>query len=328
MNSIITDRDYLQCQIDQAYQQEFLTGLQAFPKHINSKFLYDAAGNEWYAKIMELEEYYPAQAELEIFQTAASWMNKLGSVTEQVFDLIELGSGDGQKTAHLIEALLAAGHDFRYKALDFSKESLRELASRFRERFPGLNIQTRQEDFMQEKLDFLRGKHPKLILFLGSSLGNLKDDEAQDLLLRISKQMQKGDKILLGLDLIKDYSIVHPAYADSQNITAEFNYNLLRRANRSLGANFDLEKFSHYVAYDEEEGIVRTSLISLTEQSVYFPNAGIEIQFEQGEPTSTEISRKYNDRILASLLQASQLKIEAKIMDSKKYFAEYLLIKA
>jgi uncharacterized SAM-dependent methyltransferase len=156
-------------------------------------------------------------------------------------------------------------------------------------------------------------------------LGNLLDKEAHDFLYRLGANLMPGDKIFLGVDLIKSREIVLPAYSDETKITARFNLNLLHRINKELGGNFQVDNFEHIAEYTEKEGIAKSFLQSKLDQQVKISGLEKSFAFKSGERIHTEISRKYNDQILHSILEATDLEIISKFLDSKHYFANYLI---
>jgi uncharacterized SAM-dependent methyltransferase len=190
---------------------------------------------------------------------------------------------------------------------------------------PSLSIGIKQGDYF-EVLESLSENHkPKVILFLGSNIGNMSDAVATDFMSKLSNNLQKKDKLLLGVDLIKPASVVLPAYNDSQGITAAFNLNLLDRINKELQANFNLKLFKHQPEYKESEGIAKSYLMSTTSQEVYIAQLDKTFYFYEGEKILTEISRKYNNTILNSVLSKTDFVITDRITDSRVYFANYIL---
>jgi uncharacterized SAM-dependent methyltransferase len=167
--------------------------------------------------------------------------------------------------------------------------------------------------------------HPKIVLVLGSNIGNLQDAEASEFIYRLGACLSPGDKIVLGVDLIKAKEIILPAYSDAQGITAEFNLNLLDRINRELDGNFNRGQFTHLASYDTLENIAKSYLISKTAQTVTI--SGHIFHFAKDERIHTEISRKYNDDIIRHILQPSDIEVLTKITDSQNLFADYILIR-
>lgn len=303
-------------------------GLSDDPKSISSHYFYDKAGDELFQKIMEMPEYYVTNAELEIFEYQSDALIKSFDIKEnQEFELIELGAGDGKKTKYLLKALLEKKYKFKYIPVDISQNSLSVITQRMEKLFPDLQIDARQGDYFQVLDELFVSTKPKIILFIGSTLGNMKDEIAKDFINKISSHLKMNEKLLLGLDLIKSKEVVLPAYNDAAGITRDFNFNLLHRINRELGADFKLENFEHAPEYTEDDGIAKSFLKSTQKQSVFIEELDKSFEFEENELIQTEISRKYNDEILQKLLEDSRLEIKNKFLDSKEYFADYILEK-
>lgn len=311
------------------FSKEVHDGLSSSPKILSSKYFYDEAGDHLFRKIMALPEYYLTRSEAEIFDTQSeNIIEKFGVCGNQdFFELIELGAGDGAKTIKLLSSLSKANCNFSYIPLDISGHVLNILKENILNELPSIVIQPVEGDYF-ESLQKLKGNsHPKIILFLGSSIGNMTDEIASAFITSICVGMNDGDKLLLGVDLIKSQEVVLPAYNDSSGITKEFNINLLRRINTELGGNFDTASFSHKPSYTEEEGIARSFLQSEKEQTVFISSTNSTYKFAEGEKIQTEISRKYDDGIINKIISGTCLKITNKFMDKKEYFADYLLQK-
>lgn len=304
-------------------------GLSQNPKYLSSHYFYDKAGDELFQQIMAMPEYYLTNAELEIFrQQSEAIIESFGITKDEEFDLIELGAGDGKKTQHLLKTLIEKGFKFKYMPVDISKNTLSVITGRMENLFPDLEIEARQGDYFEVLDDLLTSDLPKVILFIGSNLGNMDDETASDFLEKIALHLKSGEKLLLGLDLIKSEDIVLPAYNDAAGITSAFNLNLLKRINNEMGANFDLESFEHAPEYTEEEGIAKSFLKSKIDQTVFIADLNKSFRFKKDERIHTEISRKYNDQILNSLLSAdANLEITEQFLDSQQYFADYILTK-
>ncbi len=304
-------------------------GLSQNPKYLSSHYFYDKAGDELFQQIMAMPEYYLTNSELEIFrQQSEAIIESFGITKDEEFDLIELGAGDGKKTQHLLKTLIEKGFKFKYMPVDISKNTLSVITGRMENLFPDLEIEARQGDYFEVLDDLLTSDLPKVILFIGSNLGNMDDETASDFLEKIAFHLKSGEKLLLGLDLIKSEDIVLPAYNDAAGITSAFNLNLLKRINNEMGANFDLESFEHAPEYTEEEGIAKSFLKSKVDQTVFIADLNQSFKFKKDERIHTEISRKYNDQILNSLLSAdANLEITEQFLDSQQYFADYILTK-
>lgn len=304
-------------------------GLRQNPKYLSSHYFYDKAGDELFQQIMAMPEYYLTNAELEIFsRQSEAIIASFGINKNEEFDLIELGAGDGKKTQHLLKKLIEKDFKFKYMPVDISKNSLSVITSRMKNLFPDLKTEARQGDYFEVLDDLLNSDQPKIILFIGSNLGNMDDGTAADFLQKIAVHLKSGEKLLLGLDLIKSTDIVLPAYNDAAGITSAFNLNLLKRINAEMGANFDLENFEHAPEYLEEEGIAKSFLKSKIDQTVFIADLNQSFDFKKDERIHTEISRKYNDEILTDLIaDQSNLEITDRFPDSKNYFADYILTK-
>lgn len=308
------------------FKLDIKNGLSKSPKTLPSKYFYDAKGDALFVKIMHLPEYYLTRAEFEIFNTKSKdIIEKLKIDKSQAFDLIELGAGDGTKTKAFIKALRQQQFNFKYLPIDISQNALDKLEASLTNDFSNLKIETKQGNYFGVLNDIKTNSTPKIIMFLGSNLGNLLDNEAQKFLNQMSEALQVGDKVIIGLDTIKPKEIVLPAYNDSQGVTKAFNLNLLDRINNELHANFNKQNFDHRPEYNENTGIALSYLVSKENQKVTFNGDNVSFKFQKGEKILMEISRKYNDDILNSLLSNTKLKQISKITDSKNYFNSYIL---
>ncbi|SFI95637.1 L-histidine N(alpha)-methyltransferase [Olleya namhaensis] len=303
-------------------------GLSSTPKYLLSKYFYDKKGDALFVDIMNMPEYYLTRAEFDIFKNQTQNIIKALQLNKNTFfELIELGAGDGTKTKELLKVLDTENYDFNYVPIDISQNALDQLKQSVNKELPNVKTTTKQGDYFNVLASLKQSNHPKIILFLGSNLGNLSDVQAEDFLSKLSDSLRPNDKVLLGLDLIKSRDIVLPAYNDSQGITKRFNLNLLDRINNELGADFDTNTFIHQPEYTEEEGIARSYIVSTTNQNVTVKSLNKTFHFMEGERVHTETSRKYNDTILNSYLKNTSLQVIDKLMDSNTYFADYILDK-
>lgn len=308
------------------FKKDVEEGLLASPKRLPSKYFYDEIGDALFVKIMNMPEYYLTDAEMEIFQEQSEVLAAALVHENKSFDLIELGAGDGTKTVHLLRTLLKT-ESFVYKPIDISQHALDSLKQYLTKELPDLQVETQQGDYFEVLKGIAANGNPKSILFLGSNLGNMLDHNAIRFLTSLNDAMNKGDRLLLGLDQKKSSEIILPAYNDAAGITKEFNLNLLTRINREFTANFKVDQFEHTPEYDEEEGVARSFITSKVDQSVDIGALEQSFEFKKGERIHTEISRKYNREILANLLEKTNLSISKVLMDSEKLFADYLLEK-
>jgi L-histidine N-alpha-methyltransferase len=312
--------------MNENFKNEVHEGLSSNPKSLPSKYFYDKKGDALFVEIMNLPEYYLTRSELDIFQ------NKTQDLIEAIdvqpiayFELIELGAGDGTKTKELLRELDIQNCNFDYFPIDISSNVLGLLKQDLSNEIPNLNVQTQQGDYFEVLASLKKSKQPKVILFLGSSIGNMNDEMASKFIYNLGANLQTGDKLLLGVDLIKAQEIVLPAYDDKEGVTAKFNLNLLNRINQELGGNFNLNQFKHQPEYTEKKGVAKSFIISTTNQKVEIEATGNSYTFSEGEKIHTEISRKYNDQLIEKIIANTDFSLQTKILDSKEYFADYIL---
>ncbi|TDU39730.1 dimethylhistidine N-methyltransferase [Gelidibacter sediminis] len=310
------------------FKKDIDLGLSAPHKTLPSKYFYDKIGDALFVEIMNMPEYYLTEAEFDIFKNQNQELIKaLQLEPSTFFELVELGAGDGTKTKQLLKALDDQNYNFEYVPIDISEHALLNLKSSVASELPNVKIRPKQGDYFNVLADLKKTEHPIIVLFLGSNIGNLPDSRAKEFIHKLNDNLKIGDRVLLGVDLIKSKDIVLPAYNDAQGITKRFNLNLLTRINTELGADFDLNSFEHKPEYTEEEGIARSFLVSTKNQTVTVRSLNKSFHFTEGEKIHTETSRKYNDRILEDILGQSSLKICDRLTDSKQLFADYVLEK-
>lgn len=301
-------------------------GLSQLNKTLPSKYFYDQKGDELFMQIMALPEYYLTRAEHEIFtEQTQALIDALGVHPDQYFELIELGAGDGSKTKHLLKALLDQGYQFDYLPIDISGHVLELLASNLLAELPTLSLKAQQGDYFEILRNLKQSRVPKVMLFLGSNIGNMTDAEAADFIYDLGGNLAAGDKMLLGADLIKSADIVLPAYDDAQGVTKAFNMNLLHRMNNELGADFAIQQFDHVAEYTEAEGIAKSFIVSQLAQQVHIAAVNKTYHFAAGEKIHVEVSRKYNQQVLESILEKTDFTISCLLTDSKGYFADFVL---
>lgn len=307
------------------FAEDVLTGLSSTPKSLSSKYFYDDEGTRLFQEIMKLPEYYLTNCEREIFEEQSDEIFGAFGNGCQSFDLIELGAGDGTKTAVLIDRFLARNADITYSPIDISQEALDALTDRFAADFPSLVTKPLNGDYFRI-LESLRGISPrrKVLLFLGSNIGNFSRDQALDFFRSLRRAMSGDDLLFVGFDLQKDPHVIGPAYDDAAGVTAAFNLNLLKRINRELGGDFDLAKFTHYANYRPIEGSARSYLISREAQTINIAALGRCFRFDQWEAVFMEISQKYNLRMIDELASGSGFDIKRNFFDSRNYYCDSL----
>jgi L-histidine N-alpha-methyltransferase len=275
-----------------------LAGLTASPKSLPPKWFYDAAGSELFEKITALPEYYPTRAEREILQAVAPQI----AAASGAATLIELGSGSSEKTRLLIDALREAGTLRRYVPVDVSEQALLAAATALFSDYPGLEVSGVVSDFEEYVGRLGAGDDgagddgadgPRLIAFLGSTIGNLLPPQRASFLARIRSGLAGGDALLLGTDLVKDPAVLVSAYDDEAGITAAFNKNVLSVLNHELGADFDADAFEHVARWDAGQEWIEMRLRATSPQTVRLPAIDLTAEFAAGEEMRTEVSAKF-----------------------------------
>jgi L-histidine Nalpha-methyltransferase len=298
-------------------------GLTASPKRLECSWFYDAEGSRLFERICATPEYYLTRAEDEIL---ASHAGEICDGLAPEADLVELGSGSGSKTRRLIAELASRRGRVRYVPIDISRDALEDSARRLLAEFEGLSISAVAAEY-GPGLDELRrvSPGPKLVLWLGSNIGNFDRERASGFLARVRSRLTPECRVLVGFDLRKDTATLERAYDDAGGITARFNLNLLARIDRELGGDFDLERFSHRARYDEEDGRIDMFLDSRVAQEVAIRALDLEVAFEAGEPIHTESSYKHSLAELGAIAARAGLEIERSWFDEARRFCEVRL---
>lgn len=281
-------------------------GLTGLPRQLPPHWLYDARGSLLFEEILRLPEYYPARRERQLLGTWSTQVAKLARAQT----LVELGAGSGEKTEPLLGALRDLGTLQRYVPLDVSEAMLRQNLLQRARRLPGLHLHGVVGDFLhhlQTAADASEGR--RLVVFLGSTLGNLLPHERAAFLASLSRSMRVGDALLLGTDLRKSKARLRAAYNDSAGVTAAFNLNALTHLNAALGANFDVSAFRHQAEWDEDHGWVEMRLVAQRAQRVRIPALELELSFEPQEPLRTEVSCKFTPEGLEDELDRASLQL-------------------
>lgn len=301
-------------------------GLSAKQKKLSSMYFYDDEGSRIFQEIMAMPEYYLTNAELENFQNHAEGIiASLGF--QNGFNLIELGAGDGEKTAELIQALLAKNMPFTYTPIDISEEANRLLSHKLKSAFPDLKLEPKTGDYFEVLATISDHPLPSLVLFLGSNIGNYVDQTRIGLLQLLEKNMKANDAVLIGVDLKKNPNKIRAAYYDSHGITKRFNLNLLQRINRELDANFDLNKFDFYCYYNPLDGELRSFIVSLCNQEVRINAIGKTFTFTDGECIWTELSKKYDLEELEAVMEEAGFRFVKHFIHQEHYFTDSLFRK-
>ncbi|MCE9599628.1 MAG: L-histidine N(alpha)-methyltransferase [Spirochaetia bacterium] len=306
--------------------RELRQGLLGLPRRISSKFFYDDRGSDLFCQITELEEYYLTACEFEILHQNASRIGKIvaGSRGNTAVSILEAGPGDGRKTQIITRSFANLFDSVSYGAIDISPEALDVALQRVSQ---DMDIQTHSVigDTLHSLPDLVStATGSRLFLFLGSNIGNYASDGAARLLSVIREALFPGDFVLIGFDLEKEQEILIPAYSDSKGVTREFNLNLLKRLNRELGADFDVNEFEHEARYNVEAGAMQSFLVSQKRQKVNIEAMGLDLVFEQAEEIHTENSHKFTlDGIESMASRAGFVPIEH-FFDTRNYFTTSL----
>ncbi len=307
------------------FVEDVVNGLTAKAKYLPSKYFYDKKGDKLFQEIMGLSEYYVTDVEFENLYNHKELLASIFSDNNSSFNLIELGAGDGLKTKILIRHFIEADITFKYLPVDISASILNELKHDLKHSLPGLEVIPYQGDYFKAIARLHKKEEGrKIMLFLGSSVGNFPGDASIKFFQGLRSFMGNNDLLLVGFDLMKDPHTILNAYNDKDGITARFNLNLLERINRELGADFILDNFYHYPIYHPHSGQALSFLISKIAQNVYIRDVGLTVKFKMGEAVFMEVSQKYNENLIEQLADQSGFKVIENLYDSKKYFVNSL----
>lgn len=306
---------------DDATASAVREGLSATPKRLPSWLFYDQAGSALFEQITELQEYYLTRTERAIFETYASEMLQAAGPS---LTLVELGAGTATKTCVLIEELLQRQPRALFYPIDVSPSALQEATKQMAQQFPQLRVNPIVADYTGglEALNRISGR--KLVLYIGSSIGNFEPSQAVRILRRIRRSLRSGDALLLGTDFAKSPKVLLPAYNDAQGVTAAFNKNILARLNRELDADFDLDGFRHIALWNKQCSRMEMHLESVSSQHVFLPMLDMDVTFAAGERIHTENSYKYTMELVETILRESGFKLETSWQDRQKWFGVHL----
>ena len=309
--------------MDQFYE-EVWRGLNATPKYLKSKYFYDEAGDALFREIMGCPEYYLTRCELDIFATQSDQLANILLSHLNGFDIAELGAGDASKTVYLHDALLKQKADFTYYPIDISSNIIDLLHKTLPEKLPGIKVHGLNGEYfaMLEQLKDISSRN-KVVLFLGSSIGNIPLEETVGFFYALTMHLIPGDLVLTGFDLKKDPKLISAAYNDSGGITKRFNLNLLKRINTTFDADFDIVQFEHCPVYNEQTGACKSYLTSLKVQDVHIGGAG-PVHFNKGEQIFMEISQKYTVQQTDDIAEAAGFTVLQHFYDNNQWFLDSL----
>jgi L-histidine N-alpha-methyltransferase len=310
--------------VESAFRQDVVQGLSAPQKALPSKYFYNAAGDELFRQIMACPEYYLSRAEAKLLQHHSAAIVQACTKRLGQFDLVELGAGDGSKTLYLLRESLRQGSSRHYMPLDISASTLNYLHRTLAPQLPGLQIQGIVGEYLPALEQALaESSRPKVVLFLGATIGNLLPGEARAFCQQLHARLRPGDLLLVGFDLKKDPATILAAYNDQAGLTRDFNLNLLQRINDELGGNFDLGAFAHYPVYDPGTGACKSYLISRRQQQVLLAD-GTTFDFAPDEPVYMEVSQKYSQWELNELGRTADFAPVHTYVDAHGHFADVL----
>ena len=305
-------------------QQDVLDGLIESPRSLPPKYFYDEKGSSLFDDICNTQDYYPTRTESALLSKHAAEIINL--VDPKI--CTELGAGTSTKTEKLLELLCSNKESFIYQSIDVCEEVLIESASRLLQKYNNLYIESVAGEYVPAIQLIPKHVAETLYLFIGSSIGNFSEQHSIELLSEVANKMNKEDYFLIGMDRVKDQKILEQAYNDSDGVTAKFNLNVLNVLNETLGADFNLDKFSHQAIYNEQQQQIEMYLISLCDQEIDFPSLGKKITLKKSEKILTEVSRKYTKPTISKLLNRSGLEEVAHFEPVDGFFSLVLAKKA
>ncbi|MDT5339387.1 MAG: L-histidine Nalpha-methyltransferase [Mycobacterium sp.] len=287
----------------QALRHDVREGLTASPKSLPPKWFYDSVGSELFDQITRLPEYYPTRAEANILRARAAAIAEASGADT----LVELGSGTSEKTRLLLDALQEAGSLRRFIPFDVDATVLESAGAAIEAEYPGVEIDAVCGDF-EEHLGKIPLVGRRLVVFLGSTIGNLTAGPRADFLAALSDSLQPGDALLLGTDLVKDVERLVRAYDDAAGVTAKFNKNVLAVVNRELSADFDIDAFDHVARWNPDQERIEMWLRASSPQRVRIDGLDLTVDFAAGEEMLTEVSCKFRPEGIARELAAAGLR--------------------
>lgn len=305
------------------YAESIMAGLTARKKQISSIFFYDETGSRLFEKITALPEYYLYNTEKKLLREIAPRICR----SFEGIDIVEIGSGDCSKISILLEAIPASRREsVRYVPVDISYSAVRESADIISERFPRIEFNGLVADFL-DQLHRIPAASGRFFCFFGSTLGNLSREQSLVYLMTLREEMSPGDNLLLGMDMVKDREIMERAYNDSSGITAEFNRNILRVANKLAGTDFNPGAFRHVAFYNEDLSRIEMHLEAGREMKIRSPRFEDSIFIAERERIHTENSHKFTREQLEVMVESAGLRIREFYTDSREWFSLLLIVR-
>ncbi len=308
-----------------SFADDVRRGLTAAPKSLPPHHFYDELGSALFDAITRLPEYYVTRAESEVL---TSFDEEIAEAFGTPVRLIELGAGSARKTRLLFDVLRRRQPQLEYVPVDVDRTILERSGRTLLDEYPSLRITAVCSDF-RDLSRSLAGLHDSsarnVVLFLGSTIGNLGFDESVSMFRGLGKALGPSDAFFLGADLKKSKCVLEPAYDDALGVTAAFNLNLLARINRELGGRFDVKRFAHRAFFDESKSRIEMHLVSREAQTVRIEALGLDVAFAEGESIHTENSYKYDAAMIERIAAASGFRVEKTWTDSRRWFADFLM---
>jgi L-histidine N-alpha-methyltransferase len=313
----VSIKDYLDNDFKEEISRDVLEGLSSSRKSLPSKYFYDARGSKLFEDICGLEEYYQTRTEMGILgKYSRCILETLGGG-----DLVELGSGASWKISTLLSAMdLEELRNTRYIPIDVSKSAIQASTEELTKNFSGLTVRGIVADF-SKKYEVLKTERRMLVLFFGSTIGNLDEETGISFLRGIAESMKPEDSCLVGFDMVKEKSIIEDAYNDSEGVTADFNKNVLRVINRELDANFDLKHFNHLSYFNKKRNSIETYLQANRSTEAEVQEIGLRVKLKEGETIHTEISRKFTMESIIETCAAASFNVTNWFTDEKDWFS-------
>lgn len=314
------------------FANDVALGLGTSPKFLLAKYFYDETGSLLFEEITRQPEYYPTRTEASILEANAA---AIGSHMGRAVSLVELGSGSSTKTRILLESLLKTSDELRYLPIDISPSILKETADELDEAYPGLDvtpIASQYESGLKHASDLVSENSETadrmLVLFLGSSIGNMEPRQASRFLEKVRSHLGEKDAFLVGFDLVKEAGVLNAAYNDAKGVTAKFNLNVLHRINRELEGRFEVDLFSHLAFFNAEKSRIEMHLVSAKEQRVRIGALDKTYSFRADETIHTESSYKYTPETIRDYASRAGFEIESIFTDERSWFALALMTPA
>jgi L-histidine N-alpha-methyltransferase len=318
----MTDRFQVDVRLDDETRfcelaEDVRRSLTSCPKFLLPKYFYDLAGSTLFDRITDLPEYYLTRAEASLLdQLAPDLMREVAPI-----DIVELGSGSSAKTRCFLEAGDGVASTMRYVPIDVDLETVAGASARLLKDYPALRVHAVVGDFERHLQSVPPPEGRRLVLFLGSTIGNLDPPARHALLEEVRQLLGMGDRFLLGVDLVKDIRVLEAAYNDAAGVTAAFNRNILRVVNRAVGGDFQPEQFRHLAFYNDSASRIEMHLVAEAAQVVRLRRLGLTVDLAPEERIFTESSYKFTRRSVEADLREARLRVERWHTDAEQRFA-------